>query len=133
MRSCQGELGSTMIESGRIPGGGAMTLGAIMTEIICDMVGVGNAIESGLMARIAVERCILIPVSVTRDTGLRNMCPGQRKSGISMAECRWLPGRCGVADGAYMIEIISYMIWIGRAIEIGLVTGETICRRILVS
>lgn len=110
MRSGQRELSLVMIELGRDPGGRRMTFGAIVTESVSDVIGIGIVVIVVGMARVAIRRNICIAASMTLDTIHCYMCPGQRELRLRMVECRRRPTPGGMAKSAVGIEVICDMV-----------------------
>ena len=106
MGSGQGEGGSAMIECRRQPGGGGVTAGADLAEIIGHVIRVGSALKIGLMAGIACRRCVHVTGCVAGNTSQRGMGSGQGEGGSAMIEGRRQPGGGSVAIRASLIEII---------------------------
>lgn len=110
-----------------------MARGAVMVEIILNVVRIGNAVIIALMARPAIRRRSGESSGVARQTRCRDMRPRQGKLRVGVIERGWLPGGRTVARGAIMIEIILNMVRIGGPFEIGLMAGVTFSRRALVT
>ena len=99
-----------------------MALGAIMAEVVGNMIRIICPVEIVGMAGVAVGRRILVTVSVASDTLQRNMSPCQREAGVSMIKARRLPGGGGVANRAVMVKIILDMIGVRGPIKVVLMT-----------
>ena len=73
-----------MIEGGRLPRRGGMTLGTVMIKIITDMIRIADTAKIRLVAGKTVLRCGDITAGMTLDTGQGKVRPGQRKSSLAV-------------------------------------------------
>ena len=68
-----------------------MASGAIMIEIVLNVIGIRGAIVGSLMAAETIAGGILIPGRMTLLTAYAYMSPHEGKLGLAMVKCRWLP------------------------------------------
>jgi len=81
------EVSLVMIEVGRLPGIGVVAGRAGVTEIIGNVVGVGRAVEIGLVTRKTLHRGTRVATSMAIDTKGRGVRPGQREVCLIVIEC----------------------------------------------
>ena len=130
MRTGQRERRGRVIECGRLPTGRTMTLRTGMTELVGDMVGVGRAVEVGLMTgKTLTGRAGVLTVHMTLRTRDTHMRARQLEPGQAVIKARRLPARGCMALRATMTEVRRHMIGVGRAVEVGLMTGKTLTGR----
>ncbi len=126
MRAGYGKLCLAVIECSCIPAIGGMAFGAIMAEIIGDVIGIVSSDIIFLVTRPAVRRRSGITVGMTFDTIQRGMRPRERELGLRMVERRWCPSGGGMALRAILAEIVRHVIGIADAVIVILVTGPAI-------
>ena len=119
----QGKGSSAMIECRRQPGGGSVTAGANLAEIVGHVIRIGCGGEIGLMTGIAGRGGVYVTGGVTGDAGKRGMGAGQGKGRSAMIEGRRQPGSSGVTAGANLAKIVGHVIRVGSALKIGLMTS----------
>lgn len=110
-----------------------MTLGAIMVEIIGDVIRICHGVIVAHMAAITIHWRILITVGVTGYTLQSSMRPCQWELSRAVIESRWIPNRCRMTLRAIMIEIIGHMVGIGYRIIITNMAAIAIQRSILIA
>jgi len=121
------EILPVMIESRWQPGVQGMARSAIMRKVQGHMIGIGRALEIGLMAREAIRgRAREAIIDVALIAGGRSVRPGQRKAGLVVIKGRGQPGARGVTRSAIVRKIRSHMVGVNRALKIRLMTGEAI-------
>lgn len=125
MRPGQRKLSVVVVERGRFPGCGRMTIRAVMIEIVLDMIRIGNTFEIGLMAGVAVCRCVVVTIGMARQARRRAVSAGQRELRLVVIERRRRPGRRAMTEQAIMVEVILNMAGVRDSVEIALMTGIT--------
>jgi hypothetical protein len=125
MAARQRELSLVVIESRRLPGSRAVTLGAVMIEIVGHMVRIGYCGEIAAVTGIAVCWCQCVPGSVTVYAGGSGVRTGQRELGRRMIESGRLPCGSVVAGRAIVVKGVGLVIRVGRCRKITAMAGVT--------
>jgi len=129
----QRKLCLSMIKRRRLPGNGRVALQAGMAEVVGNVIGITDTCVSLFMAGVTLGGGSLeLPVDVTRGAIGTNVCSSQWKSGGIVAERGRRPLVRRMTLLARVGELILRMIWILRAIVIGLVTRKTFRGRIVI-
>ena len=120
------ELCLVVVESGGFPRGSGVADGAVLRELIGHVIGIGNAVEIGLMAGNAVGGCTGETLIVTGNAIQRKVSAVERELCLVVVESGGFPCGGGVADGAVVGELVGHVVGIGNAVKIGLVTGNAV-------
>jgi len=110
-----------------------MALSTEMIKIILHMVGVGNILVIGGVARIAIAWSIIESRRMTGDTRLRTVRSSQRELRLRVIEIGRDPGRGCMALTAKLAEIILNMVGVDNPIIIPRMTGIAIGGYALIS
>ena len=96
-----------------------MTFRTIVAEIVRLVVRIGGAVEIARMARVAIRgRTRVLIVDMAGGAICGQVGARQREGRIVVIECRWTPGRRGVANCTIRAESGSHVIRVGRAVEV---------------
>jgi hypothetical protein len=115
-----------MIERRRCPGRCTVAGGAVVVKVIGHVIRISDALESRLMAGVAVRRCADVSRRVTCYTGGNGMRAGQWERRVVMAKTGWFPSDSCVTLRANVIEIRQHMVGVGNALVVCLVAGPAI-------
>jgi len=128
MGSGYGELSLAVIENSRVPAVGGMALGAIVAEIIGDVVGIVGAEIILLVTGPAIGRRSGITLGMAFHTIQGGMSSRKRELGLIVIERRRGPAGGGMAQGTILTEIVGGMIGIVHAVVIILVARPAVRR-----
>ena len=106
----QRECCGVVVEACRFPSGSDVALGAIVVEIVLDVIGVLDCREFILMATVAGSRRAGVAGGVTRNACHRNMRPRQSKGSRVVIKMNRFPSSRAVALSAIVIEVAPDVI-----------------------
>ena len=122
------ELCLVVVESGGFPCGGGVADGAVLGELVGHVVGIGNAVEIGLVTGNAVGGCTGKTLIVTGNAIQRKVSAVERELRLVVVESGGFPCGGSVADGAVLRELVGHVVGVGNPAEIGLMTGNAVGR-----
>lgn len=133
VRARQRERCTVVVERGRIPMTGTVTLLTSVWKLVRSMAGIGGAVVVGLVARPAIGGCaVVLAICVALSTRQQDMGAGKRElRQVVVKRCRG-PCRRRVALRARMIVISRDMIWVSDGLIVCLMAAVAIRRQILV-
>ncbi len=126
------EILSIVNPGGWNPGGSCMAGLALERESNLAVAGICRTLVIRLMAAVTVGGSVIVTGYMALLACRRQMSAGQRKLSVAVVKCSRIPGRCRMALAANMAKVILHMIRIYYAVEIRLMAGVTVCRRVLV-
>lgn len=134
-KMCPGErkLREVVIVGRRDPGCGGVTLRAFVAEVVLHMIGVGQRVVILLVTGVAIGGDILITSRMAGDTLQIHVRPRQRELSIIVIEYTAAPVRSVMTEGAIVGEVIPDMVGIVGVVKIGLMAGNAVSGRVLVS
>ena len=127
VRSGQREAGAVVVERGIQPGAGAVALVTCLREVRRYVTRIRRSLVLLQVARHASRTgqiVVVVDMAVGTLPRRHAVCPGQRKSGAVVIECRVQPGTGVVALIAGLREVRRYVIRIRCALEIFKVAGH---------
>ena len=127
------ESGSCMVERTRTPGRSGMTGGAIVIEVVLQVIRVSRRSEVTGVAIETSARGIRVSGRMAGNASQRRMRTGQAEASCTVVKVCGFPCRSGMTGGAIVIEVVLLVIRLGCRGEVAGVAVETGARSICVS